>query len=95
LEAPRIPSFFKSQNPKPFGFRPRFYDADKEERERRNRLIKAELRASVENPKAHFESKMRERWHRSNSRVQHRSRSNFRLILIITALILVTYLILK
>lgn len=38
-----IPSFFKQYRPRGFNYTPMYYDADKEEREERERRIKAEL----------------------------------------------------
>ena len=37
MQAPRIPSFFKTPNAKNFSFKPRYYDRNKE---RREQLIK-------------------------------------------------------
>jgi hypothetical protein len=39
MQAPRLPSFFKSPNTKDFSFKPRYYD---ERKERRERLLKEE-----------------------------------------------------
>jgi len=39
MQAPRLPSFFKSPNTKAFSFKPRYYDARKE---RRKQLLKEE-----------------------------------------------------
>ena len=39
MQAPRIPSFFKSPNAKKFSFKPRYYD---ERKERRKQLLKEE-----------------------------------------------------
>lgn len=94
LEAPRLPSFFKANQPKNFSFRPRYYDADGEERERRNRLIRAEIDAENA-PRPEFKSKLRERWERSNGAARNRNRSNLRLIVIVIVLLGISYLILK
>jgi hypothetical protein len=39
MQAPRLPSFFKSPNAKNFSFKPRYYD---ERKERRKQLLKEE-----------------------------------------------------
>jgi hypothetical protein len=39
MQAPRLPSFFKSSNTKDFSFKPRYYD---ERKERREQLLKEE-----------------------------------------------------
>ena len=77
MQAPRLPSIFKSPKIKRFSFPVRYYD---EKKERIENLKKGK------NPKIKFKSK-------GDSGI-NTSRSK-RLLLVIIALVLVTYLILK
>ena len=44
MQAPRLPSFFKSPNNKDFSFKPRYYDKRKERREQLLKEKKSPLR---------------------------------------------------
>ncbi len=97
LDAPRLPSLFKQRGPKQFNYRPWFYDADKEERERRNRLIRSEKKGvgSDSEHRMDFRSSLHDKWRESHSGARQRSRSNLRLIVIIGLLFLIAYYLLK
>ena len=94
MEAPRIPSIFKATQPKEFKYRPFYFNPEKEERESRNKMIRAEL----DNEKAgspEFRSRLRERWEMSNHASKKANKSNLRLIVIFIILLGITYFILK
>ncbi|MEQ8323262.1 MAG: hypothetical protein RIC15_10265 [Vicingaceae bacterium] len=95
MEAPRIPSIFKVRQPKSFNYKPFYYDAQKEEREQRNRWIKAESALSGGKRIEEFRSRLKDRWEISTYSRGRNNASNFRLILIAAALILITYLLLN
>ena len=44
MKAPRLPSFFKSLNLKPFSFKPRYYDERREKREESTKGIKSSIK---------------------------------------------------
>ena len=44
MKAPKIPSFFKSTNPKSFSFYPRYYNELKERREQLKQGVKANIK---------------------------------------------------
>jgi len=95
LEAPKLPSFFKSKGPNQFNYKPWYYNEAKEERKNRNRLIKAEFNAAKRTNKENFESRLHAKWHLSDSGNEQRSKSNIRLIAIIVLLAWFAYYLLK
>ena len=96
MEAPKIPSIFKSPSAKEFKYRPFYYNPEKEERERRNKWIKKEAEDEVKSGKsAAFQSRLRERWELSNHASKRANSSNLRLIIIILVLLGISYFLLK
>ena len=98
MPAPKIPSFFKSRNPKQFEYKPLYYNEAREEmKERRTRIAKelgkGEEDASFE-PEV-FRSRLRDRWQQSNRHTIMMQRSSLRLLLIVGVLIYLSYLILN
>ena len=91
LEAPNLPSFFKSKRPRQFNYRPWFYDPAKEEREKRNRLIRAGSDSPESDEGNEIRLRLHEKWRESNSGARQRSRSNIRLIIIAALLLLISY----
>ena len=89
----RIPSFFKSKGPKQFRYKPWYYDANKEEREKRNRMIRDtnELTKPGTNE---FQFKLAEKWRESRSGQAQRNKSNLRLLVIIALLVWISYFLL-
>ncbi len=95
MNAPRIPSFFKSHAPKRFEYQPRYYD------ERKERL--AEMKKKYEETgdgeyrrritKENFREAMRSEWRQERGN-KTRS-SNLRLAVIVAILALIAYLILN
>ncbi len=90
-----IPSFFKQYKPKGFNYTPMYYDADKERREDRERLIKAELgiKEDGDNDKEYVPRITRGSM--TNYFSQHKTRVQrytlIRLIVIVLVLFLITY----
>lgn len=91
MEAPRLPSLFKARRSKQFDYKPFYYDEAKEERLNRNRQIIAALESEKLSEQAPYRTKLRERWERSNSAQKQNNRSNVRLIVILIALVLISY----
>ena len=94
MEAPRIPSIFKANQPKEFTYRPYFYNAEKEERENRNKLIRSQS-DNVKTGDTEFRSRLRERWEMSNHARKKANSSNLRLIVIFMLLLGIAYFILR
>lgn len=88
--------FTKVPKPKPFGYKPRFYDPEKEERD--NRIARAQrIRGDgPEGVKTRLKGSFRRNFNtEAAGRKEQMRRSNFRLILIIAVLVLLTYFILN
>jgi len=98
MEAPKIPRLFgtKTQKPRQFEFRPRYYNEKKEKMEKRYARIKAELNLENDDnkPKSQFRSNLRASW---ESQSKRRGNKGFNLRIIIYALVLLglAYYILK
>lgn len=87
-----VPSFFRQNRPKEFRYIPRYYDAEKEEREERNRRIMEEMGLDENGDKkpggirrGAFEPKFRTK----DEKMRHYT--SLRLIVIIMILFLITY----
>lgn len=99
MKAPRIPSFFKHarNQPRRFNYEPRLYNEQRERIEKRKNEIEAELKYA-EKLKNDPDALRRESEHNRYIRFQ-RSRqtrqSNLRLIIILIALLIGTYLMLQ
>jgi len=88
-----IPSFFKQYRPRGFNYTPMYYDSDKERREERERLIKAELGIKEDGDKEYVpgitRGSMTNYFHKQKTRVQRYTL--IRLIVIVLILFLITY----
>lgn len=94
MEAPKLPSFFKQNRAKGFEFRPRYYDERKERIEKLRRQYRKEKKDSTDPAQAQQDLKetLRTQWgDRRQTKVKSSNRS---LILIVAALLLLTYLML-
>lgn len=99
MKAPRIPSFFKHarNQPRRFNYQPRLYDEQRERIEKRKKEIEAELRHQ-EKISRDPDANHRESEHNNYLRFQRQrqtKQSNLRLIIIMIALLLGTYLMLQ
>ena len=94
VQAPRIPSLFKSRQPKEFKYKPFYFNPDKEEREKRNKWLRAESDIK-KTGSPEFRSRLRERWKVSNLSAKKTNSSNLRLIVIFIILLGITYFILR
>lgn len=87
--------FFKDTKYKRFDIKPRFWDPQKEERERRERLIKAEIKmeeTAEENEDSEFREKFRSNYYKiAANRRKTRGSYAIRLFMILIAVILVCY----
>lgn len=87
-------SLFKQRKPKQFGFKPLYYNAEKEAREKRNELIKKEISSETLTQNEELRKLLREKW-RKNYVVLANKKSNIRIIVIAVLLALICYLILR
>ncbi len=85
-------SLFKHRKPKPFGFKPIYYNAEKEAREKRIEMIKNEIKEEPE--KDEFRKLLRDKW-RKNYVVLANKKSNTRILIIAGLLALICYFILR
>lgn len=99
MKAPRIPSMFKQAHnqPRQFSFKPRVYDEDRERLKKRQKEIEAEVALEA---KARQNPQTQERNHEQDNylrfqRSKQARKSNIRLIIILTALLLGTYVMLQ
>jgi len=87
-----LPSFFKLPNYKIFEYKPLYYDKKKEERKNRNIQIASELGVVDNlNYKPQIKGKIK---HQISYKRQQSKISNFRLIILIFALLTLAYLLL-
>ena len=93
MEAPNLPSFFKSGKARQFNYRPFYYDKEKEERALRRKQY-----ANPENDSKDGESKgktqhsnLRRQWANAKSVNRIKTSSNQRLIFIIVGLLALTW----
>ena len=88
MEAPKLPTVFKQIKARSFGYQPIYYDEEKERREELKRKYAGEqLDADVKKDfRDHFRSEI------NKNRGKQVTSSNSRLLIIITILILLTYL---
>jgi cytochrome c-type biogenesis protein CcmH/NrfG len=80
-------TFFKTPKNKQFNYKPVYYDSKEEERKDR---LKGALEEEGEDYEIALRRRMQARWKR-NSGVKDKKTSNTRLIVIILALVLITY----
>lgn len=86
-----LPSFFKIPSHSIFDYKPLYYDERKEERERRNELIKQEMginSTEMNEYKPQIKGQIRRQIAQNR---RHRKSSNLRLIVIIAALTFLAY----
>lgn len=89
MEAPKLPSIFKQNQPRAFGYRPRYYDARKERlEEMKKKYSSTEADEQAEGREA-LRVKLREEWR--GHRAKASSASNVRLIVILGFLFLIAY----
>jgi hypothetical protein len=100
MKAPRLPSLFKlgqyNRNKK-FQYQPRTFDERKERLEKRQKEIEEELlieKSRGSDYESHLRERISESWHRKDSRRQQRN-SGSRVLLILAALLIVSYFVLK
>jgi hypothetical protein len=94
MQAPKLPSFFRQNTHKRFEFSPRFYDERKERLEKMRRKYREKSDSSErEFDAGDLRMRISTEWRRGSRSNSGRNR-NFRLLIIIMALVLLTYLIL-
>jgi hypothetical protein len=89
----RFPSLFKTSQPKEFSITPRYYDERKERIEKKLRQAKKEIELSKNNEtleKGTFQSAWRQ-----NKTHTERKKSNYRVLVIATILVLIFYFLLR
>ncbi len=92
MEAPKLPSFFKQNQHKRFEYTPRYYD------ERKERIEEMRKKYDDQNAGENYSSqklraKLSSEWRKNSSGKGGRG-VNFRLVVIVMALFLISYLIL-
>lgn len=85
-------SLFRQKKPRQFGFKPVYYNEEKEQREKRERRIQAEI--ENERSENEFRGVLREKW-RKNQKQLEAKRSNTRILVIAALLALICYLMLR
>ena len=96
MQAPRIPSFFKSKQPNQFYYEPRYYSERKEKMQERYNRISRELNAD-NNAKTEtdvFRSTLRHSWE-SSRRSVNGNKINYRVMIYIVTLTALAYYFLK
>ena len=92
MEAPKLPSFFKQNQHRRFEYSPRFYDERKERiQEMRKKYGGSDTAEKFSSQD--FRLRMNSEWRQSNSRKSSKG-ANMRLVIIVMALFLISYLIL-
>ncbi len=96
----RLPSFFKSRQPKQFEFTPRYYNESKEAMQERRARIKAELErergASISNYSSdHLRGSLKQQWQSNKNTSSFSKKSNSRILLILVLLFGLAYMVLK
>ena len=89
----RIPSMLKQSRPKQFEFKPRYYDAQKEELDERVARIEREYKLEQKNATsagAHLKGSLRNQWSMESRRVENK-RSNFTIAAIVAILSALAY----
>lgn len=99
MEAPRIPSVFRGVQKKPrgFNFTPRYYDADKEDLQRRIKFIEKAYAAEQQESeisKARLQMSMERKWRGNRAPISDNTRGR-RLMLILGGLVSTFWLIYK
>jgi hypothetical protein len=93
--APKLPSFFKATAHRQFEFKPRYYNAEEEERKTRYKTIAKEMgKQQSEFDKEVFRNNLQNRWHRAKPKPVLKSFSMLRLVLIAGLLLYISYTIL-
>ena len=86
-------SLFKQRKPKQFGFKPVYYNAEKEAHEKRIAFLKNEVEWENDSEKIEFRKLLREKWKRNQS--IDRKKSKMRVLAIAGILTLICYFLLK
>ncbi len=94
----RLPSFFKSKNPKQFEFTPRYYNQTKEAMDERRARIKNELNKGTDlgnYDSSKLRGSLRKEWQSNKNTSTFSKSSNFRVFIILFLLLALAYYILK
>ncbi len=95
----RLPSFFKSRQPKQFEFSPRYYNESKEAMKERKARIKAELDREngkiTEYNSLHLRGALKQQWKGNKNISSFSKKSNSRILIILAILFGLVYLVLK
>lgn len=87
-------SFFRQRKPKSFLYKPLYYSAEKEAREKRNARIKKEIALETHLQNGELKKLLREKWRKNYTSLANK-KSNIRIIVIAALLIMIFYLLLK
>jgi len=91
MEAPKLPSIFKQNRPRAFGYKPRYYDARKERIEEMKKKYKDEGTESKSREALREQLQNEWRGHRARANTA----SNYRLIAILGFLFVIAYYLLS
>lgn len=86
-----ISSFFKTRKPKQFSPIPRYYNAEKEEFEKRIAEIKAEVNQSGQGSFSQHRPNLKAKWTAHKKTSHYNKKSNLRLIVIAALLFAISY----
>lgn len=85
-------SLFKQRKPRPFSYKPSYYNEEQEAREKRNRRIKSEI--ELEEQQGALRKTLHEKWRKNQKHTLNRQ-SNMRVLIIAALLGLICYLVLR
>lgn len=88
MEAPKIPSFFRERKPIRFDFEPRYYNAKKEQMEKREKLLENSNKAITQEK---FGSNLRANWQKENRQSKSNKKINVKILLYVITLSILTY----
>tara|TARA_R110002049_G_scaffold289495_1_gene472359 strand:+ start:3185 stop:3484 length:300 start_codon:yes stop_codon:yes gene_type:complete len=95
----RLPSVFKTRQPKQFEFTPRYYNEAKEAMRDRKARIKAELERGnnkiVDYDTSHLRGSLKQKWKSNKDTSNFSKKSNSRILVILVLLFGLAYLVLK
>jgi len=86
-----IAPFFKTRKNKSFNFKPRYYNENREELEKRYAQIAAELNKEATSNNPHFRGNLKEQWKSNKNTSNFSKKSNFRLLVIFALLCMIAY----
>lgn len=87
-------SLFRQRKPKSFLYKPLYYSAEKEAREKRIALVKKEIGSETHLQNGELKKLLREKW-RKNFISHANKKSNVRIIIIASLLSVICYLLLR